>query len=41
MRPRRVRIRPAGGGAGCLVMLAVSLLLSLALTVLLNVIARM
>ena len=32
----RVRIRPLGGGAGCLIMLAVSMGLSVLLTVLLN-----
>jgi len=35
-----VRIRPLGGGVGCLVMIAVSVLLSVGLTVLVNVLAR-
>ena len=32
----RVRIRPLGGGTGCLIMLAVSVALSVLLTILLN-----
>jgi len=35
-----VQIRPVGGGRGCLIMLLVSLVLSVGLTILLNVIAR-
>ncbi len=35
-----VEIRPLGGGRGCLIMLLVSLVLSVGLTILLNVIAR-
>ena len=33
---RNVEVRPLGGGAGCLVMLAVSLFLSVGLTILVN-----
>jgi hypothetical protein len=33
---RNVEVRPFGGGAGCLVMLLVSLLLSVGLTLLVN-----
>ncbi len=33
-----VRVRPLGGAAGCLTMIAVSVLLSVLLTVLLNVV---
>ena len=32
-----VRLRPVGGGIGCLMMIAVSVLLSVVLTVLVNV----
>jgi hypothetical protein len=32
----RVRVRPLGGGTGCLIMLAVSVGLSVLLTILLN-----
>ena len=35
-----VQIRPVGGGRGCLIMILVSVLLSVGLTILLNVIAR-
>lgn len=35
-----VRIRPLGGGIGCLVMILVSVVLSVGLTVVLNVLAR-
>ncbi len=35
-----VRIRPVGGGAGCLVMILVSVVASVLLTVILNLIAR-
>lgn len=35
-----VRIRPAGGGAGCLVMILVSIVLSVGLTLVLNLFAR-
>lgn len=36
-----VEVRPLGGGAGCLVMLALSVLASVVLTVLLNVVLRL
>ena len=32
----RMRVRPLGGGLGCLIMIAVSIALSVLLTVLLN-----
>ena len=32
----RVRVRPLGGGLGCLIMIAVSIALSVLLTILLN-----
>jgi len=35
-----VRVRPLGGAAGCLVMILVSIVLSVGLTVFLNVLAR-
>jgi hypothetical protein len=35
-----VRVRPVGGASGCLVMIAVSIVLSVGLTLLLNVLAR-
>jgi hypothetical protein len=35
-----VRIRPLGGGAGCLVMILVSVVLSVLLTLVLNLLAR-
>ena len=35
-----VRIRPLGGGVGCLIMILVSVVLSIGLTVLLNTLAR-
>ena len=35
-----VRIRPLGGGPGCLIMILISVALSVGLTVLLNLIAR-
>lgn len=35
-----VQIRPVGGGAGCLVMILVSIVASVALTVILNLIVR-
>jgi hypothetical protein len=35
-----VRIRPLGGGVGCLVMILVSVVLSVGFTVLLNVLVR-
>jgi len=35
-----VRVRPLGGGRGCLTMILVSIALSVGLTLLLNVIAR-
>lgn len=40
MRFGNVEVRPLGGGAGCLGMLLVSLLASLVLTVLVNLVAR-
>jgi hypothetical protein len=40
MRIGNVDIRPLGGGAGCLVMLLVSLFLSLLLTVGVNLLLR-
>jgi hypothetical protein len=38
MRFGNVEIRPLGGGAGCLIMLLISIVASVVLTVLLNVI---
>jgi hypothetical protein len=38
MRIGNTQIRPLGGGIGCLVMIAISVLASLVVTVLLNVI---
>jgi hypothetical protein len=35
-----VRVRPVGGAFGCLVMIGVSIVLSVGLTLLLNVLAR-
>lgn len=35
-----VRVRPVGGGTGCLVMILVSIVLSVGLTLLLNALAR-
>lgn len=35
-----VQIRPLGGGAGCLMMILISIVASVVLTVLLNLIAR-
>jgi hypothetical protein len=40
MRFGNVDIRPLGGGMGCLIMILVSLLLSVALTVGLNLLLR-
>ena len=40
MRLGKWEIRPLGGGAGCLVMILVSILASIALTVLLNLLVR-
>jgi hypothetical protein len=40
MRFGNVEIRPLGGGPGCLAMLAFSLLASVVLTVLLNLLLR-
>ncbi|GII54207.1 hypothetical protein Pth03_25960 [Planotetraspora thailandica] len=37
---RNFKIRPLGGAAGCLAMIAVSLVLSLLLTILVNVLIR-
>ncbi|MCU1537140.1 MAG: hypothetical protein JWP82_1491 [Humibacillus sp.] len=39
-RRTRVRIRPLGGAPGCLTMILVSVLASIALTVVLNLLAR-
>jgi hypothetical protein len=36
-----VRVRPVGGGLGCLTMVLVSILASVLLTVLLNVLVRL
>ena len=36
--PPRMRIRPLGGGLGCLVMILVSVIASIVLTVVLNVV---
>ena len=40
MRMGRVEVRPLGGGAGCLGMLLLSIVASVILTVLVNLIAR-
>lgn len=40
MRMGRVEVRPLGGGAGCLGMLMFSIVASIILTVLVNLIAR-
>ncbi|WP_370326770.1 hypothetical protein [Euzebya sp.] len=40
MAPDRIRIRPAGGPMGCLAMIVVSILASVVLTVLVNVLIR-
>jgi hypothetical protein len=40
MRFGDVEVRPLGGGLGCLGMLLISLLLSVALTVIVNLLAR-
>ncbi len=40
MRLGRWEIRPLGGGVGCLVMILISILASIALTVLLNLLVR-
>ena len=40
MRFGDVEIRPLGGGPGCLAMIAVSVLASIVLTILLNVLVR-
>ena len=40
MRIGNVEVRPLGGGMGCFIMLAVSLLLSIVGTVLLNLLLR-
>jgi hypothetical protein len=37
---RRIQIRPLGGGPGCLLMLLVSIVASVLLTVLLNLLLR-
>lgn len=36
----RIQIRPVGGGPGCLVMILVSVVLSIGLTVLVNLLLR-
>jgi hypothetical protein len=38
---RNLEVRPLGGGRGCLAMILVSLVASVILTVLLNVLARL
>lgn len=38
--PRSFQIRPAGGGAGCITMILFSIIASVLLTLLLNVLAR-
>ena len=40
MRNSRFEVRPLGGGIGCLAMIAFSVLASVLLTVLLNVVLR-
>ena len=40
MRMGNVEVRPLGGGAGCLMMILFSVIASVVLTVLLNVLAR-
>jgi hypothetical protein len=40
MRMGDVEVRPLGGGVGCLMMILVSVLASVVLTVLVNLIAR-
>jgi hypothetical protein len=40
MRRGRVEIRPLGGGAGCLAMVAFSVLASILLTVVVNLLLR-
>ena len=40
MSPTRVRIRPLGGGLGCLMMLIVSVVASVFLTLVLNLLVR-
>ena len=40
MRFGDVEVRPLGGGPGCLAMIAVSVLASIVLTILLNVLVR-
>ncbi|HVL80396.1 MAG TPA: hypothetical protein VM840_02235 [Actinomycetota bacterium] len=40
MRFGRVRVRPLGGAMGCLTMIAISVIASVVLTVLLNVLVR-
>jgi hypothetical protein len=37
---RNVEIRPLGGGLGCLTMIAVSIILSVVLTIVVNLLAR-
>lgn len=38
---RNVEIRPVGGGVGCLTMIFISLVASIVLTVLLNILVRL
>ncbi len=40
MSSRQVRVRPLGGGPGCLAMVLVSVVASVVLTVLLNLLIR-
>ena len=40
MNHARLRIRPLGGGPGCLMMILISVLASIVLTVLLNLMLR-
>lgn len=41
MPRRRIEVRPLGGGAGCLTMIALSILASVLLTLVLNVLIRL
>lgn len=41
MSRRGFQVRPLGGGAGCLTMIALSIIASVVLTVLLNLLARL
>lgn len=40
MSPGRIQIRPLGGGPGCLLMILFSIVTSVVLTVVLNLLAR-